>query len=238
MLSELVIEHPISLIENLLKAGKGDEGRLLYLRKALKNGKVIYKSDKTYLNTMQKEYSEILLADNTSEKPSQNISVNHKSSEEIKKKPIKVSQKTSDTKETFDSFEFELETIRGSLQDLKTKESKIKDNLEFLSMNREILTQTTIDKSNSFGSFSNLPKTTPSDLFELIKNTPTMEKTRIGIKKHNAMAFVSAGLFSLWFAGYQNLIDLGVFQGLSLGFSAGAAVSAGLFYRKQKSEKN
>ena len=238
MLSELVIEHPISLIENLLKAGKGDEGRLLYLRKALKNGKVIYKSDKTYLNTMQKEYSEILLADNTSEKPSQNISVNHKSSEEIKKKPIKVSQKTSDTNETFDSFEFELETIRGSLQDLKTKESKIKDNLEFLSMNREILTQTTIDKSNSFGSFSNLPKTTPSDLFELIKNTPTMEKTRIGIKKHNAMAFVSAGLFSLWFAGYQNLIDLGVFQGLSLGFSAGAAVSSGLFYRKQKSEKN
>ena len=221
-----------------MKADKGDEGRLLYLRKALKNGKTIYESDKNYLNTMQKEYSEILLADNTSEKPSQNISVNHKSSEEIKKKPIKVSQKTSDTKETFDSFEFELETIRGSLQDLKTKESKIKDNLEFLSMNREILTQTTIDKSNSFGSFSNLPKTTPSDLFELIKNTPTMEKTRIGIKKHNTMAFVSAGLFSLWFAGYQNLIDLGVFQGLSLGFSAGAAVSSGLFYRKQKSEKN
>lgn len=235
-MSELVIEHPISLIENLLKAGKGDEGRLLYLRKALKNGNTIYESDKNYLNMMQKEYSEILLADDTSKKQTQNTSLSKKHSKEIKNKPNKASQTTSKTKETFDSFEFELETIRGSLQDLKTKESKIKDNLEFLSINREILTQTTIDKSNSFGSFSNLPKTTPSDLFELIKNTPTIEKTRIGIKKHNAMAYVSAGLFSLWFAGYQNLIDLGVFQGLTLGFSAGAAVSAGLFYRKQKSE--
>ena len=233
-MSELVIEHPISLIENLLKAGKGDEGRLLYLRKALKNGKTIYESDKNYLNTMQKEHSKILLLDNNSDKQSQNISVNNKPPKEIKNNTGKISQ----TKETFDSFEFELETIRGSLQDLKTKESKIKDNLDFLSMNREILAQTTIDKSNSFGSFSNLPKTTPSDLFELIKNTPTIEKTKIEIKKHNAMAYLSAGLFSLWFAGYQNLIDLGVFQGLSLGFSAGAAVSAGLFYRKQKSEIN
>jgi hypothetical protein len=237
-LSELVIEHPIPLIENLLKAGKGDEGRLLYLRKALKSGKVIYESDKNYLYSMQKEYSEILFTENTSEKQSQNISVPKKLSKEIKNKSTKTQRKTSQTKETFDSFEFELETIKGSLQDLKTKESKIKDNLEFLSMNREILTQTTIDRSNSFGSFSNLPKTTPSDLFELIKNTPTMEKTKIGIKKHDVMAYVSAGLFSLWFVGYSNLIDLGVFQGLSLGFSAGAAVSAGLFYRKLKSEKN
>ncbi|MBA4461920.1 MAG: hypothetical protein ACE5Q4_03390 [Nitrosopumilus sp.] len=237
-MSELVIEHPIPLIENLLKAGKGDEGRLLYLRKALKNGKVIYESDKNYLYSMQKEYSEILFTENTSEKQSQNISVPKKLSKEIKNKSTKTQRKTSQTKETFDSFEFELETIKGSLQDLKTKESKIKDNLEFLSMNREILTQTTIDRSNSFGSFSNLPKTTPSDLFELIKNTPTMEKTKIGIKKHDVMAYVSAGLFSLWFVGYSNLIDLGVFQGLSLGFSAGAAVSAGLFYRKLKSEKN
>lgn len=237
-MSELVIEHPIPLIENLLKAGKGDEGRLLYLRKALKNGKVIYESDKNYLYSMQKEYSKILFAENTSEKQSQNISVPKKLSKEIKNKSTKTQRKTSQTKETFDSFEFELETIKGSLQDLKTKESKIKDNLEFLSMNREILTQTTIDRSNSFGSFSNLPKTTPSDLFELIKNTPTMEKTKIGIKKHDVMAYVSAGLFSLWFVGYSNLIDLGVFQGLSLGFSAGAAVSAGLFYRKLKSEKN
>lgn len=237
-MSELVIEHPIPLIENLLKAGKGDEGRLLYLRKALKNGKVIYESDKNYLYSMQKEYSEILFTENTSEKQSQNISVPKKLSKEIKNNSTKTQQKISQTKETFDSFEFELETIKGSLQDLKTKESKIKDNLEFLSMNREILTQTTIDRSNSFGSFSNLPKTTPSDLFELIKNTPTMEKTKIGIKKHDVMAYVSAGLFSLWFVGYSNLIDLGVFQGLSLGFSAGAAVSAGLFYRKLKSEKN
>ena len=62
-MSELVIEHPISLIENLLKTGKGDKGRLLYLKNAIKNGKIIYESDRRYLHSMQSTYPELLFQD-------------------------------------------------------------------------------------------------------------------------------------------------------------------------------
>ena len=232
-MSELVIEHPISLIENLLKAGKGDRGRLLYLKNAIKNGKTIYESDRKYLHTMQASYPELLFQENTSNNLSQNNFVKPYFSAEIKHKSTKKPKQPSQNKTILDSFDFELETIQNSLFDLKTKESKINDNLQLLSINHEILSQTKIDQSNTFGSFSNFSKNTPSDLFELIKNSPNLDKAhKFRIKKHNAMTYASAGLFSLWFAGFQNLIDLGVFQGLSLGFSAGAAVSAVLFYKK------
>lgn len=232
-MSELIIEHPMSLIENLLKAAKGDKGRLLYLKNAIKNGKTIYESDQKYLHTMQNAYPELLFQENTSNNLSQHNSVEPYFSAELKNKSTKKPKQLLQNKVSFDSFDFELETIQNSLSDLKTKESKIKDNLKLLSINHEILSQTKIDQSNSFGSFSNLSKNTPSDLFELIKDSSNVKMAhRFRIKKHNVMAYASAGLFSLWFAGYQNLIDLGVFQGLSLGFSAGAAVSAGLFYKK------
>ena len=57
-MSESIIDHPIVIIDKLLKMGKGDKGRLLYLKKALINGKTIYESDKKYLKQMQKELSE------------------------------------------------------------------------------------------------------------------------------------------------------------------------------------
>jgi hypothetical protein len=233
LLSELVIEHPIPLIENLLKAGKGDKGRLLYLKNAIKNGKIIYESDQKYLHVMQNKYPELLCQEQKAHNFSQNNSVEPCFSATIKNNSIKKPKQSSQNENLSNSFDFELEKIQNSLSDLKTKESKMKDNLELLSVNHEILSQTKIDQSNSFGSFSKLSKDTPSDLFELIKNSPNVDKSgKFRIKKQNAMTYASAGLFSLWFAGYQNLIDLGVFQGLTLGFSAGAAVLAGLFYKK------
>lgn len=235
-MSELIVEHPISLIENLLKEGKGDKGRLLYLKNAIKNGKTIYESDQKYLHVMQNTYSELLIKKNPSLNLSQNNSLIPKFSSEIKSKSVKKIKESTQNKNLLNSFEIELETIQNSLSDLKTKESKIKDNLELLSINREILSQEKIDKSNSFGSFSNLSNATSSDLFDLIKVSPKEKiPPKFKIKKHDAMIYASAGLFSIWFAGYQNLIDLGVFQGLSLGFSAGAAISAGFFYKNKKS---
>jgi hypothetical protein len=51
----MLIEHPVVVIENLLKLNIGDEGRLLYLRKAITNGQIIYNSDKEFLKKMEKE---------------------------------------------------------------------------------------------------------------------------------------------------------------------------------------
>ncbi len=50
------------------------------------------------------------------------------------------------------------DTIQKLIAELKKSDSRLMDNLELLLMSREISSQSTIDKSNSFGSFSNLSK--------------------------------------------------------------------------------
>jgi len=225
------------IIENLLKMGKGDEGRLLYLRKALTNGKTIYDSDKKYLKKMYHAFHQNQdLVDPFPNASKIKIEAYSKENEVLKNSSFELSKNYhSDNKTEFDTFEFEMQTLQNSIEDLKKKESRIKDNLELIIINREILTQRDMDKSSSFGKFSNLPKKSPSDLFDLLSTKPVLEKSAsFRISKHGLMSCVSVGLFSLWFAGYQNLLDLGYFQGLLLGLSACSAASAGLFYQKEK----
>ena len=236
-MSEMMIEHPIMIIEHLLKMGQGDKGRLLYLRKALTSGKTIYDSDKRYLKKMCHAIHQNQDAVDHFPNDS-NIKVEPKIPEDgvPKNTTFELSKKYhSDDKCDFDTFEFEMQTLKNSIEDLKKKESQIKDNLELITVNREILAQREVDKSNSFGTFSNLPKKLPSDLFDLLVTNPALEQSRsFRIPKYGLLTCVSAGLLSLWFAGYQNFLDLGSFQGLLLGFSAGSAASAGLFYQKEK----
>gem|GEM_PF-7084952 len=236
-MSEMMIEHPIMIIENLLKMGQGDEGRLLYLRKALTSGKTIYDSDKRYLKKMYHTIHQNQDAADHFPNDS-NIKVESKIAEDevSKNTTFELSKKYhSENNCNFDTFEFEMQILKNLIEDLKKKESQIKDNLELITINREILMQRDVDKSNSFGKFSNLPKKLPSDLFDLLATKPTLEKSPpFRIPKYGLLTCVSAGLFSLWFAGYQNFLDLGSFQGLLLGFSAGSAASAGLFYQKEK----
>ena len=235
-MSELIIEHPIMIIENLLKMGKGDEGRLLYLRKALIDGKTIYESDKKYLKKM---FDVIYQNQESIGTPKPSTLPIEPNAEKIIKNERNISElhnknPASDISK-IDSFEFEMQTLHNSIEELKKKESQIKDNLELIALNREILAQHDLDKSNTYGKFSNLPKKSSSDLFDLLAAKPNLENSQFSkLPKYGLMTFVSASLFSLWLAGYQNLIDLGQFQGLLLGFSAGSAGAAGLFYKKEK----
>lgn len=234
-MSEMIIEHPILIIESLLKMGLGDEGRLLYLRKSLTNGKSIYESDKNYLKKMyhaldKNHYDDCNFLNQSKSK----IEATTKNSDS--NNSFDSSKKChSDDGHMFDTFESEMQTLHNSIEDLKKKESQIKDNLELIMINREILTQRDVDKSNSFGKFSNLSKIDSSDLFDLLATDPTLEKSySFRIPKYKLMTGISAGLFSLWFAGHQNFLDLGSFQGLLLGISAGYATLAGLFYQKER----
>ena len=223
-MSEMMIEHPIAIIENLLKLRKGDEGRLLYLRKAITLGKTIYESDKKYLKKLQNEIS--LNSDKTSDDSTFEKTENDKN----------FSSKSWDGSNIID-FEFDIENIQTSLESLKRKEAQIKDNLSLLLINREISSQRDLDKSNSYGKFSNLPKTSSSDLFDVLHNHPSPKPSKFfGMTNYDLMTYLSAGFFSLWIAGNQNLIELGSLQGLSLGFSIGSAVSAGVLYFKAKNK--
>jgi len=235
-MSEMIIEHPILIIESLLKMGLGDEGRLLYLRKALTNGKSIYESDKNYLKKMYHALHKNYYADCKFLNQSKSKIETTTKNSDFKNNSFDLSKKChSDDGDMFDTFESEMQTLHNSIEDLKKKESQIKDNLELIMMNREILTQRDVDTSNSFGKFSNLSKISSSDLFELLATDPILEKSSFfRIPKYRLMTGISAGLFSLWFAGHQNFLDLGSFQGFLLGISAGSATLAGLFYQKEK----
>lgn len=232
-MSELLIEHPIPIIDDLLKSRIGDEGRLLYLRKAITGGNTIHESDRKYLKRMQEKIWEHK-AQNTKFKKKSNFE-----NQNIMNIKNKIDNQDSPSVErpsnVYDDFESEITKIKNSLLEVKSNNSKIRDNLELLLLNREILTKDSIAVP---ASFSNLTKSTTSEMFDLIKdNTNFKNFSLFGIKKHDAMTFASAGLFSLWYAGYQNVIDLGPLQGITLGLSAGAAVSAGLFYKNYKKPK-
>ena len=130
----MVLEHPVLLIENLLKLGLGDEGRLLYLRNALIQGKTIYQSDKKFLGTMELELITI------QDKNSENLSINHTSlsskvnnlcKEELQISPQEKyypNEKTKNSKRT-DSG---ILKIQNQIFELKQIESKLMDNLELL----------------------------------------------------------------------------------------------------------
>ena len=240
-MSEMMIEHPIKIIEKFLELGKGDKGRLLYLRKALASGKTIYDSDKKYLNKLQQEINQNHKIINDFPETCETkigVNSNKKTLSKFELSQLGRNLTRAGHEDHIDNFENEIQTIQNSLDILKKKESGIKDNLELLLASRKNTSKNSLKKSNSTVSFSNLSKNSSSDLFDLIKNPTTLENSKFfGIKKYDLMAYVSAGLFSAWFAGYVNLINLGSVDNLFFGLSAGAAVSAGLFYMRTKKLK-
>ena len=237
-MSEVLIEHPVVVIEKLLKLGIGDEGRLLYLRKAITNGKPVYDSDKKFLKRMYLELDKIKShrSDKQDDKFQSDHIENKKKIMSKKKYNISTSTENYSNKNTQSpEFDSGITKIQNLIGELKKSDSRLMDNLELLLISREISLQSTIDKSNSFGSFSNLSKSNNADLFELIKNNPVSKNSQLfGIKKYNIMASASAGLFAFWFTGYQNMIDIGALPSVALGLSAVAAISAGIFYKLQK----
>jgi len=154
----MLIDHPVVVIEKLLRSNIGDEGRLLYLRKAITNGRTIYNSDKEFLKSMQRELDAV--------KSAKTLDLNKSKNDFSENKNNRASNK----------FKSELISIKNSISELKNSDSKIKDNLELLSLSREVLSQITIDKSNSFGSFSKLTKKSNADLFSLLTNNPISKK--------------------------------------------------------------
>ena len=222
-MNELIIDHPIVIIETLLKMGKGDKGRLLYLKKALIDGKTIYESDKKYLKKMRKELPE-----------NKNSLNDSKLSSEIQKKDLskKILSKQKESNinrisitdfnknHNNDNFQ-DIESIQTIIEDIRKTDSNINDNLELLLINRNIPSNE--NRAASFVDNTKKSKDRFLQQFEIF-----------GLKKHDLMAYAAAGLFSLWFAGFVNLINLGPMKGLTLGLSAGSAVAAGLTYKRLK----
>lgn len=237
-MNELIIDHPVATIEALLKMGKGDKGRLLYLKKAFIDGKIIYESDKKYLRQMQKDLSKNKSSSNNSK------FIREDSKNDFNKK-ILSKQKGSNSNEILitgsgkihnnDNFQ-EIQSIQTLIEDIKKKDSNIQDNLELLLINRKMPSSDT--EKISFVDYSNESNGLLNITGSIIQRNSLQQFKFLGLKKHDLMAYAAAGLFSVWFAGFTNLINLGPMKGLTLGLSAGSAVAAGLTYKKLKQRSN
>jgi hypothetical protein len=179
----MLIEHPVVVVEELLKLNIGDEGRLLYIRKAITKGQTIYNSDNEFLKRMLIELDEVKSEKIIKlEKSNDEIKLDSRDDNSFDKKNKFNSLKTKKgfsrekNNEIKNNFEFEIQSIQNSISELKSKDSKIKDNLGLLLLSREVSTQITVDKSNSFGTFSNLTKNSKVDLFSLLKDNPISKK--------------------------------------------------------------
>ena len=140
-LSEVLVEHPVLFIENLLKLGIGDEGRLLYLRNAITLGKNIHDSDKKFLKKMQYAFDKA--RDLKSEKPF----------EDLKSK-------------NFQDSNSEIQKIQNQINELKKSDSKLMDNLELLLISHDISFLPAIKNSNPF---SYLLKDKNIELVEMLR---------------------------------------------------------------------
>jgi hypothetical protein len=239
----MLTEHPIIFIEKLLKLGLGDKGRLLYLRNHIKSGKTIYESDQNFLKTMQMKLDEF--ENVKQEKFLDNFNSNNRFNSSIDlsehEYEIAKSEDNFSVDKNYSSNEFDsgILKIQNSISELQESNSRIKDNLELILISRENLSQPKIEKLTPIISSSNMVKNNVYNSISKLKHSSDSSNLKIfGIKKHDIMAYTSAGLFILWYAGFQNIIDIGPFQSISLGLSAGAALSAGIFYKKQKISKS
>jgi len=237
-MSESIIDHPIVIIDSLLKMGKGDKGRLLYLKKALINGKTIYESDKKYLKQMQKELSENGKFTNDSKPSKENTKFNLIKNNFSKPNNSKINQFSipSKGKEQIENTN-EIQSIQYLIEDIKKKDSKISDNLELISVNRQFFSNEI--KITSSVKSNNISRDSSPNLFGSVHQRNYFEHINfLKVKNYDLMVYASAGMFSLWFSSFMNLVDLGPIRGLTLGLSAGFAVASGLFYKRYKKNSN
>ena len=177
-MSEVLVEHPVLFIENLLKLGIGDEGRLLYLRNAMAKGANIHDSDKKFLKKMEHEINES--EGLNSEKPYDNFESNYlksKDNSSSEKESQIFNQKenySNEKKNSFKGNDSGIQKIQNLLTELKESDSKLMDNLELLLISHEVSSQLGIE--NSFDSFPNFLKSKNSELFDLLKKNLKLKK--------------------------------------------------------------
>ena len=230
-MSEMLIEHPITVIESLLKLKIGDEGRLKYLKNTIKNGDKVYDSDKEFLRKMEYELNK----------------TNSVESDLVHDKQDAMKSGASNYNEENPKCDSELPLIQNLIDDLKKNNSRLVTNLELLRnndlglmaklellrINHKIATQS--KTKESYDKFEHVRKNNTVNLINNIKKNPIATKSYFSkLNKHDLMMYASIGAFTLWFASYRNIIDLGSLQNIFLGLSAGFVVGAGYLYKKKK----
>jgi len=174
----VLVEHPVLFIENLLKLGIGDKGRLLYLRNALTKGTIIHDSDKKFLKKMQQE---LVKSRGTKSKKSHDDASNDMSKySSPSKTESKVSNKNKDHSDeknkNLTGRNLGNLKIKNLLSELKQSDSKLMDNLELLLISHEGLSRPGIENSNSFDLLPRFLKSKNIEWFDSVKKNLKFKK--------------------------------------------------------------
>jgi len=179
-LSEVLVEHPVLFIENLLKLGIGDKGRLQYLKNALKNGTIIHDSDKKFLKKMQNNLGRV--GGSRGEKSFENVDshylTNSTSFPSETKPPSSCTRVNSINKKNpiSSGSDSDIKKIQNQLSELKQSDSKLMDNLELLLVSHEGLSRSKIENSNSYSFFPKLFKGKNTEWFNSVKKNLNLKK--------------------------------------------------------------
>jgi hypothetical protein len=121
----MLIEHPVVVIEEILKFNLGDEDRLLYIRKAITKGQTIYHSDREFLKRMLIELDKVKSKKIIKlEKSNDEIKLDSRDNNSFDKKNKSNSLKTKkgfskeENNEIKNNFEFEIQSIQNSISEL------------------------------------------------------------------------------------------------------------------------
>jgi hypothetical protein len=257
-MSEILIDDPMTTVNTLLKLQIGDEGRLLYLRNALKNGKVIFNSDKRFLRNMQEKLDQI------HKKPLklQNIStariITQKKLSEFNSNRSDFTNRIHNLTQTdreeqnkkilenqiqIPDLEKILLGLSNSITELKKTQSQILTNLEILMSGNQNFTKTqqnfndiiseNMNKKNVKNKFATKKDMTYEEFINdgMISNkSKTFPKHKIS----DVLAWVTSGLFVVWFASFLKLIDIDPFQNIFLGSATGLAVCVAISHKLKK----
>jgi len=255
MMNEVLIDDPMTTVNMLLKLQIGDEGRLLYLKNALKNGKVIFNSDKMFLRRMQEKLDQSYKRTSKLQNISTARIVTQKKLSEYnsnrsdftsKIHNLSESNQEQKNKNIFENQIPDLEKIllglSNSITELKKTQSQILTNLEILMNNNtsargnqsfdEIITDN-INKKNTRNKF---PKKNENQFEAFFENNRILNKSK-GSSNHkisDILAWLTSGVFIVWFASFLNLIDIGPFQNIFLGLAASLAVCIGISRKLKK----
>ena len=254
-MSEILIDNPMTTVNMLLKLHIGDEGRLLYLRNALKNGKVIFNSDKMFLRRMQEKLDQMYQKQSRSQNIPAARLVTQKTLSEynsnrsdftIRKYNLSQPNQEYKDKNIFENqkqvpdLEKILFDLSDSITELKKTQSKILTDIEIMMDNyknfvryNQSFNQIITDNINKKNSRNKFPKDDVKTE-EFFKNRLFTTRSSHNFKISDIMAWLTSGLFIVWFASFLNLIDIDPFQNLFLGLSVGSAVGIGISHKLQK----
>lgn len=254
-MNALLIDNPMETVNALLKLHIGDEGRLLYLRNSLKKGKVIFNSDKLFLQRMQaildqrsKKISSIQIKPTLKQATQKKIFEYNKNDPAFIDKPYEIvpPSKEQKNKNVFQHYkqipdlEKILFDISNSIIELKESQYKILTNLEELKNNYKKYLM--YDQTSTNFNIDKLDEQSQSDEFQnnsiesnkennAFSNYSKRKKT---LKNSDILAWLTSGLFIVWFANYLKIIDINPYEHLFLITSIGLAIYLGLHRLRRK----